>query len=344
MRLAEAPSAVLGHSTMDNAMTLARRRFLGFAGAGLALASAPRAFAQSYPVRPVRIIVPVAAGGPNDVSARMVAQKLTETWGHNVLIENMPGGSENIGMGAAARSKPDGYTLLFVAGAFTANPVLYSKIPYDPIKDFAPITLLASGPLVLSVHPSFPAKTVQELIAVVRANPGKYTFASSGAATQVRLVGEQFKHKHGLDLVHVPFNGGGPAINSAVGGHTPIIVTSLSAAAAVIRGGQLRGLAVTSRQRSPAVPDVPTMAETGNPELEAGSMQGILAPAATPKPIIELWHREVARIAALPDVKERLAAMGLDPIANTPGEFSAYIKVDLAKWGKIVNDANIRIE
>ena len=221
-------------------MKLARRQFLQLAGSGLALA-ATGAFAQSYPSRPVRIIVPVAAGGPNDVSARMVAQKLTEVWGHNVLIENMPGGSENIGMGAAARSKPDGYTLLFAAGAFTANPVLYAKIPYDPIKDFAPVTLLASGPHVLSVHPSFPANTVQELVDVVKANPGKYTFASSGAATQVRMVGELFKLKHGLDLVHVPFNGGGPAINSAVGGHTPIIVTSLSAAATVIRGGQLRG-------------------------------------------------------------------------------------------------------
>jgi tripartite-type tricarboxylate transporter receptor subunit TctC len=324
-------------------MIRSRRHFLHLAGSGVALAVVP-AFAQSYPARPVRIIVPVAAGGPNDVSARMVAQKLTEAWGHNVLIENMPGGSENIGMGVASRAKPDGYTLLFAAGAFTANPVLYSKIPYDPVKDFAPITLLASGPHVLSVHPSFPAQTVQQLVDVVKANPGKYTFASSGAATQVRMVGELFKLKHGLDLVHVPFNGGGPAINSAVGGHTPIIVTSLSAAATVIRGGQLRGLAVTGKRRSPAVPDVPTMAETGNPELEAGSMQGILAPAATPREIIDFWHREVTRVAALPDVRERLATMGLDPIVNTPEEFAAYIKADIAKWGKVVKDANIRIE
>jgi tripartite-type tricarboxylate transporter receptor subunit TctC len=326
-------------------MRRTRRHVLASGAASIAaMAAGPRAFAQAYPTRPVRIIVPVSAGGPNDVSARMVAQKLTETWGHNVLVENMPGGSENIGMGAAARAKPDGYTLLFVAGAFTANPVLYAKIPYHPIKDFAPITLFASGPLVLSVHPSFPAKTVDELIAVVKANPGKYSFASSGAATQVRLVGEQFKLKHGLDLVHVPFNGGGPAINSAIGGHTPVIVTSLSAAAAVIRDGKLRGLAVTSRQRSPAVPDVPTMAETSNPELEAGSTQGLLAPAATPPEIVERWHREVVRIAALPDIKARLSSMGLSPIANTPQEFSAYIKADIVKWARIVKDANIRIE
>lgn len=324
-------------------MLLTRRNALHLASAILTLAAVP-AFAQTYPSRPVRLIVPITAGGPNDVSARMVAQKLTEAWGHNVLVENMPGGSENIGMSAAARAKPDGYTLLFAAGAFTANPVLYSKIPYDPFKDFAPITLFASGPHVLSVHPSFPAKTVAELVAVVKANPGKFTFTSSGAASQVRLVGELLKQKYGLDLVHVPFNGAGPAINSTIGGHTPIAVTSLSAAAAVIRDGKLRGLAVTSRRRSPAVPDVPTMAESGNPELEAGSMQAILAPAGTPKAIIDLWHREVVRIAALPDIKERLAAMGLDPIASTPEEFTAYIKADIAKWSKVVQDANIRVE
>jgi tripartite-type tricarboxylate transporter receptor subunit TctC len=328
---------------MSESTMLARRKILELAGAGLAFA-ATGAAAQSYPTRPVRIIVPVAAGGPNDVSARMLAQKLTEIWGHNVLIENMPGGSENIGMGAAARAKPDGYTMLFVAGAFTANPVLYAKIPYDPVKDFAPVTLFASGPHVLSVHPSFPAKTVQELIDVVKANPGKFTFASSGAATQVRLVGELFKLKHGLDLVHVPFNGGGPAINSAVGGHTPIIVTSISAAAGVIRNGQLRGLAITGKQRSPAVPDVPTMAETGNPELESGSTQAILAPAGTPREIVELWHRALVRIATLPDVKDRLAAMGLETIVSTPEEFATFIKDDIVKWGKVVKDANIRIE
>jgi tripartite-type tricarboxylate transporter receptor subunit TctC len=324
-------------------MMLLRRDFLRLTGAGAVMAAAP-AFAQAYPSRPVRIIVPITAGGPNDVSARMVAQKLTEAWGHNVLIENMPGGSENIGMSAAARSKPDGYTMLFAAGAFTANPVLYSKIPYDPIKDFVPVTLVASGPHVLTVHPSFPANSVNELVDVVKANPGKYTFTSSGAASQVRLVGELLKQKYKLDLVHVPFNGAGPAITSTIGGHTPIAVTSLSAAAAAIRDGKLRGLAVTSRQRSPAAPDVPTMAESGNPELEAGSIQGILAPAGTPKEIIDLWYREVVRIAATPDIREKFASMGLIPVANTPGEFAAYIKDDIVKWGKVVKDANIRIE
>ena len=226
------------------------------------------------------------------------------------LVENLPGGSENIGTGAAARSQPNGYTALFIASAFTVNPVLYGKLPFDPIRDFAPVTLLASGPLVLTVNPAVPAKTVQELVAFVRANPGKYSFASSGAATQVRMVGEQFRLKFDLDLVHVPFNGGGPAITSTVAGHTPIAVTSLSAAAPVMREGKLRGLAVTSGKRRPAAPDVPTMAEAGVPELEAGSMQGVMVPAGAPQDIVDQWHREVVRIVSLPDVKERLASMG----------------------------------
>jgi tripartite-type tricarboxylate transporter receptor subunit TctC len=274
----------------------------------------------------------------------MVAQKLSETWGQQVYVENMPGGSENIGMGAAARAQPNGYTLLFAAGAFTVNPSLYDKIPYDPMRDFAPVTLMASGPHVLSVHPSLPAKTVQELVALVKANPGKYSFASSGAASQVRMVGELLKLRFGLDLVHVPFNGAGPAITSTIGGHTPIAVTSLSAAASNIREGTLRGLAVTSARRSPAVSDVPTMAEAGVPDLEAGSMQGILAPAGTPKEIVDLWHRQVARIVALPDVKERLAAMGLDPIANTPDEFAAFIKAEIPRWAAVIKQANIKMD
>jgi tripartite-type tricarboxylate transporter receptor subunit TctC len=313
----------------------------------LSTALLPADFAQAqapYPTRPVRIIVPITAGGPNDVSARMLAQKLSEKWGQQVYVENMPGGSENIGAGAAARAPANGYTALFVASAFTVNPGLYDKLPFDSINDFAPVTLMASGPLVLTVHPSVAANTVQELIALVKANPGKYTFASSGAATQVRMVGELLRLRFGLDLVHVPFNGAGPAITSTIGGHTPIAVTSLSAAATNIREGKLRGLAVTSSRRSPAAPEVPTVAEAGIPELEAGSMQGILMPAGVPKEIVDLWHREVVRIVALPDVKERLASFGLDPVANTPEEFGAFIKSEIARWGTVIKDANIKVD
>jgi tripartite-type tricarboxylate transporter receptor subunit TctC len=326
-------------------MKMFRRQFLHFAAVAMAAAVLPpAAWAQSYPSRPVRVIVPVAAGGANDVTACMIAQKLSDKWGRQVYIDNVPGGAENIGIGAAARAPADGYTILFAAGGFTANTSMYSKIPYDPVQDFAPISLVASGPHVLTVHPSVKANTVQELVALLKANPGQYSFASSGASSQPRLVGEMFKLKFGVDLVHVPFNGGGPAIASTIGGHTPIAFTSLSNAATNIKDGKLRALGVTSARRLAEFPDVPTMVEAGVSDMVSGSMQGILAPANTPKDIIDLWHREVASIVALPDVRERLISFGLEPIANSPEEFAAWIKVEIAKWGKVVKDANIKVQ
>ena len=230
----------------------------------------------------------------------MIAQKLTEAWGHQVFVDNVPGGGEIVGTGQVAKAEPNGYTALFATGAFTLNPSLHSKLPYDTLKDFTPVTLVASGPHVLTVHPSVPAKDVNELVALVRANPGKYSFASSGANTQPRLVGELFKLKFGLDLVHVPFNGGGPAMTSTIGGHTPIAFTSLGNAAPSIKDGKLRALALTSAQRLAEFPNVPTMAEAGLPELVTGSMQGVVLPARTPKPIVDRWHTDVAKIVALP--------------------------------------------
>ncbi len=204
-----------------------------------------------------------------------------------------------------AKAEPNGYTALFATGAFTLNPSLHSKLPYDTLKDFTPVTLVASGPHALTVHPSVPAKDVNELVALVRANPGKYSFASSGANTQPRLVGELFKLKFGLDLVHVPFNGGGPAMTSTIGGHTPIAFTSLGNAAPSIKDGKLRALALTSARRLAEFPDVPTMAEAGLPELVTGSMQGVVLPARTPKPIVDRWHADVAKIVALPEIRDR---------------------------------------
>jgi tripartite-type tricarboxylate transporter receptor subunit TctC len=326
-------------------MKMFRREFLHFAASATAAAALPpAAWAQNYPARPVRVIVPVAAGGANDVTARMIAQKLSDKWGQQVYIDNVPGGAENIGIGAAARAPANGYTILFAAGGFTVNTSMYSKIPYDPVQDFAPITLVASGPHVLTVHPSVKATSVQELVALLKANPGQYSFASSGASSQPRLVGEMFKLKFGLDLVHVPFNGGGPAIASTIGGHTPIAFTSLSNAATNVKDGKLRALGVTSARRLAEFPDVPTMVESGVSDMVSGSMQGILAPINTPKEIVDLWHREVAGIVALPDVRDRLIGFGLEPIANTPDEFAAWIKVEIAKWGKVVQDANIKIQ
>lgn len=323
-------------------MTLARRNFLRLACgtiAGSAVATGARA--QSYPARPVRLVVSVAAGGTNDVTARMIAQKLTEAWGQQVFVDNVPGGGEVIGTGQVARSEPNGYTALFATGAFTLNPSLHSKLPYDTLADFTPVTLVASGPHALTVHPSVQAKDVKELVALVRANPGKYSFASSGANTQPRLVGELFKLKFGLDLVHVPFNGGGPAMTSTIGGHTLIAVTSLGNAAPSIKAGQLRALALTSARRLAEFPDVPTMAEAGLPELVTGSMQGVVLPARTPRPIVDRWHTDVAKIVALPEIRNRLIGFGLEPVANTPQEFEAWIKAEIEKWGKAMQAARI---
>jgi tripartite-type tricarboxylate transporter receptor subunit TctC len=323
-------------------MKPSRRKFLQLACGAVAIPAVARTgWAQSYPARPIRVIVPVSAGGANDVSARMIAQKLSEAWGQQVYVDNIPGGGEIVGTGHVAKAQPNGYTVLFAPGAFTLNPSLHSKLPYDTLKDFAPVTLVASGPHALTVHPSVPAKTVQELVALVKANPGTYSFASSGATTQPRLVGELFKLKHGLDLVHVPFSGGGPAMTSTLGGHTPIAFTSLSNAAGNIKDGKLRALAFTSARRLAEFPDVPTMAEAGMPELVTGSMQGIVAPAGTPKAIIDLWYTAVAKIVALPEIRNRLIGFGLEPIASTPDEFEAWIKAEIAKWGQAMQDAKI---
>lgn len=299
------------------------------------------ASAQSYPARPVRLVVSVSAGGSNDVTARMIAQKLTEAWGQQVYVDNVPGGGEVIGAGQVARSEPNGYTALFATGAFTLNPSLHSKLPYDTLRDFTPVTLVASGPHALAVHPALPVKNVQDLVALLRANPGKYSFASSGANTQPRLVGELFKLKFGVDMVHVPFNGGGPAITSTIGGHTPVAFTSLGNSAPAIKAGQLRGLALTSAKRLAEFPDVPTMAEEGAPELVTGSLQGVVLPAGTPQPVIEKWHGAVMKIVAIPEFRNKLIGFGLEPVGNTPSEFAAWIRAEIDKWGHAMQAAKI---
>jgi tripartite-type tricarboxylate transporter receptor subunit TctC len=324
-------------------MTLGRRNFLRLAcGAVATSAVLPGASAQqAYPTRPVRLVVSVAAGGTNDVTARMIAQKLSEAWKQQVYVENVPGGGEIVGTGQVAKAAPDGYTALFATGAFTLNPSLHSKLPYDTLKDFAPVTLVASGPHALTVHPSLPAKNVQELVALLRANPGKYSFASSGANTQPRLVGELFKLKFGVDMVQVPFNGGGPAITSTIGGHTPVAFTSLGNSAPAIKAGQLRALALTSAKRLSEFPDVPTMAEVGAPELVTGSLQGVVLPAGTPQPVIQQWHGAVAKIVAMTEIRDKLIGFGLEPVGNTPAEFADWIKAEIETWGRAMQAAKI---
>jgi tripartite-type tricarboxylate transporter receptor subunit TctC len=300
--------------------------------------------AQTYPDRPVRIIVPFAPAGPTDVVARIIADKLSATLGKQFYIENRAGAGGNIGMGQAAAAPPDGYTILFVSSSFVVNPSLYAKIPYDPHKDFAPITIAGASPNVLTVHPSIPAKTVKELADLIKASPGKYNFASPGAGTTPHLAGALFGVSQGLDLVPVVFTGAGPAIQSAVGGHTPIAFTALPPAAPHVKEGKLRALAVLGTKRSAALPDVPTIAEAGLPGQESDTLQGVLVPAGTPKEIVALLHREIVRAIALPDVQARFAALGFVPIANTPEEFTARIKVEIAKWAKVIREAKIKIE
>jgi tripartite-type tricarboxylate transporter receptor subunit TctC len=325
-------------------MAAALRAFASIAALFWVAAATGDASAQTYPTRPVRLVVPFGAGGPTDVIARIVAQKLSDAWGQQVYTENMPGAGGNTGVATVARAPADGYTILVVSTGFMVNPSMYAKIPYDPIKDFAPITLVAASPNVISVHPSFPAKTLKELVELVKSHPGKYSFAQPSTGSTPHLVGELFKQQYQLDLITVPFNSAALAINSTIGGHTPIAFTALPSAMANIRDGKLRGLAVLNAKRSPALPDVPTNAEAGIPDLESDTLTGIVAPAGTPKDIIDRWHGEIAKVVATSDVKERLETLGFAPVANMPDEFGARIKLETARWGKVVHDANIKAD
>jgi tripartite-type tricarboxylate transporter receptor subunit TctC len=304
---------------------------------------AENAAPNSYPSRSVRVIVPFAPGGPTDIVARLLAQKLSEHWSRQFYVENMAGAGGNVGMGAAARSAPDGYTLLLVSSSYMINPSLYAHVPYDH-KDFLPVTLPAYAPNVLVAHPSLPVKSTKELAETIKSSPGRYSFASAGTGTSAYLSGELFKLSLGADLVHVPFNGSAPAIQSILGGHTPFGFVVLAPAVPHIKDGKLRGLAVLSAQRSRALPDVPTISEAGFPGQEADTLIGVLVPAGTPKEIVDLLHREIVRIVALPDVRERLDAIGFVPVANTPNEFAAVIKAESERWARVIRAAKITVE
>ena len=295
----------------------------------------------AYPDKPVKVIVPFAAAGPTDVMARLIAQKLSESLKQQFYVENHPGAGGNIGMQQVAKSAPDGYTLLVASSSFVVNPSLYAKNPYDPYKDFAPVTLAAASPNVIAVHPDLPAKTLKELVGLLKADPSKYSLANPGIGTTPHLAGELFKLQAKLDLTSVPFGGAGPAIQSGVAGHTPIVVSAIPPAAPQIQGGKLRGLAVTGAKRSKAMPDVPTMAEAGFAGQESETMQGIFLPAGTPKEIVELLNREIVKAMALPDVQDKCAQLGFDVVANSPQEFAGYIKSEVEKWSKVITDAKI---
>ena len=306
--------------------------------------NAPGGAATSYPTRQVRVIVPYPAGGPTDVMARLVAQHLTESLGQNFFVENLTGASGVVGTGTAANSPGDGHTILFVTNDFAVAPTVSSKVPYDAVKSFAPVTIAAASPQVVVVHPSFPAKNMQEMIALAKASPGKYNYASLGIGFGQLSSERLFRLGLGLDVVRVPFPGAAPIITSTLAGHTPIAFLGLPPAAPHIKEGTLRALAVTSIKRSPVFPNVPTMAESGVPDQESELIIGVLVPAATPKPIVDQLQREIARIVALPDVKERLDALGFAPVASTPDAYAAQIKADIETWSKVVREANIKVE
>ncbi len=299
---------------------------------------------NNYPDRPVKIIVPFAPAGPTDIVARLIAAKLSERLGKQFYVENVSGAGGNTGMGQAARAAPDGYTILVASSSYVVNPSLYPKIPYDPYKDFVPVTVAGDSPNILLVNPSVPAKTVAELVAYIRANPGKLSFASAGVGTTPHLSGELFRLSMKLDIVHVPFSGAGPAIQSLAGGHTPMAFTSMPPAIPMIRDGKIRPLAVSAEKRTAALPGVPTLAEAGLRDQEADTFQGVLVPAGTPRPIVDLLYREIKDIVALPDIAGRFAALGLDPVANTPEEFTAQIRREIAKWGNVIRAASIRMD
>jgi len=324
-------------------VNLPRRRFLGLAGAA---AAAPvlvrRAFAQSYPARPVRVIVPFAPGGVTDVVARLIAGKVGEQLGKQFYVENIVGGSGNVGMGQAARAAPDGYSILTTFSSYVINPHLFVRVPFDPVNDFDPVSLAVTSTTVIVVNPDLPAANLKQLVAVIRANPGKYSYASAGTGTTSHLAGEQFRLAHAPDLVHVPFTGGAPSMASTVAGHTPICFGAPAVALPLINDGKLRPLAVTSKARTLTLPQVPTIKESGFPDIEGDSFVGFVVPVGTPKDVIALLNREIVKSLAAPDMKERQATLGNDPVGSTAEEFGARIRSEVSIWGKVIQAANIR--
>jgi tripartite-type tricarboxylate transporter receptor subunit TctC len=308
----------------------------------MGLPGASQAQSGAYPTQNVKVIVPFPPGGPTDVVARIVMQKLSERLGHQFFVENVSGAGGNLGMAQAARATADGYTLLVASSSFTVNPSLYVKTPYDPFKDFAPITMAGASPNALIINPEIPAKTVKELVALIKANPGKYTFASPGIGTTPHLSSEMFKSTYGLDFAISPFAGGAPSIQSVLAGHTPMCFQAIPPATSLIKEGKLRALAVTSAKRTSALPDVPTLDELGIKGQEAETMAGVFAPAGTPKPIVERLQKEIAAIVTQPDIKAKLATLGVEGGGMSTADFVTYIKTDVAKWKKVIADAKIQ--
>lgn len=312
--------------------------------AALALLIALPATAQDYPSRPVKIVVSYAPGGSNDVVARVLAPELQKELGQSFVVENRAGASGTIGADAVAKSPADGYTLFMGAGAHALAPSLYKKLPYDLVKDFAPVSLAATSTYVLVLNPSVPAKTLPELIALLKSRPGQLNYASAGKGTPLHLAAELFKSKTGTDIVHVPYGGDTPALNDLLAGTVQLSFMSVASTAPQIRAGKLHALAVTSAQRSDALPDLPTLSELGVEGYDVGTWWGLLAPAGTPDAIVGKLNAAMRKAVALPEVKQRFAPLGLDPRSDSPAEFAAFIKAEVARYAAIAKIAGIEPE
>src|SRR5436190_9664444 len=313
--------------------------------ATLVFCAAATAFAQPYPSKPIHLIVPFPPGGGNDTVARALAQQLGPDLGQPVVIDNRPGAGGSVGAELAARAPADGYTLFLAGvGSHAVNPNLHAKLPYDAVKDFAPITLVASAPSVLVVNPGVPARTIDEFTAFARANPGKLNYASNGNGSAAQLAAAMYESMAGVKMVHVPYKGIAPAMTDLMSGEVQLMFGTIVALVPHIQSGKLRALAVTSTKRSALLPEVPTLAESGLPEYQAGSWYGILAPAGTPREVIERLHGAIVKALRQPDVAKRLAAEGAEVIGSTPDEFGAHLKAEIARVGKVVRAAGIRIE
>ena len=301
--------------------------------------------AQNFPTKPIRFIVPFPAGGGADLWARVIGQKLTDAWGQNVIVDNRSGASGIIGTELASKAVPDGYTLLMgTTGTHATNPVVFSKLPYDSIKHFAPISNFVDTPFMLVAHPSVPVKSLKDLIGLAKTRPGQLNYASFGNGSSAHLAGELFKTAAKLDIVHVPYRGGPPAMVDLLGGQVSMMFNSLPAVIPHVKSRRLRGIAVASATRAKGMPDIPTFAEAGLPGIEAGSWYGVFAPAGTPKAVVARLNSEIVKMLKSPDVQQRLATEGADPIGNSPEEFAAQVKRDITKWGKVARESGIRAE
>jgi len=299
------------------------------------------AYAADYPQRPIRLIVPFAAGGGLEITARSIGQKLTEKRGQSIVIDNRPGAATIVGSEIAAKASPDGYTLLMITTTFAINPSLYGKLPYDPVREFAPVTQINSVPNILVVNPSIPAHTVRELIALAKAKPGQLNYASAGSGTSPHLAAELFKTMAGIEMTHIPYKGIPPAVTDVIAGRVTMLMTTTISAAPHVKSGRLRALAITSPKRLAAMPEVPAIGETV-PGYEADAFQGMVAPAGVPREIVRQLADDIAAIVRLPDIRERIIADGAEPIGSTPEAFSVFLKKEMLKWGKVVKESGAR--